>query len=108
MARLSVLLSELDRVDKLAVGQINKLVTDISGWSTRNVAEGDRTYKTYRKMLGDWTWHSGYFNEYVLIKFLTVNKRFTKAMKALSSFHSASDDVRAEVSELKNLPSTIL
>jgi hypothetical protein len=44
MARLSVLLSELDRVDKLAVGQINKLVTDISGRSTRNVAEGDRTY----------------------------------------------------------------
>ena len=39
MARLSDLLSELDVVDKLAEGQVNKLVANISEWSSSKQAD---------------------------------------------------------------------
>ena len=90
MARLSDLLSELDVVDKLAEGQVNKLVANISDWSSSKHAESVFYHPGW-----DWTWSSNlYFDKYVLTEFLSFNKRFTKAMKALSSFHSASNDFR--------------
>jgi hypothetical protein len=78
MARLSDLLAELDVVDKLAEGHVNKLVSNISDWSSSKNAE-----KVFYHPGDDWTWRSIHFNEIVLTKFLTLNKCFTKAMEAL-------------------------
>ena len=83
MARLSDLLSELDVDQKLAEGQVNKLVSNISDWSSSKEPEKVFYHPGY-----DWTWRSSHLNEFVLTKFLTLNKRFTKAMEALT-YHSA-------------------
>ena len=90
MARLSDLLSELDVVDKLAEGQVNKLVANISEWSSSKQADSVFYHPGW-----DWTWSSNlYFDKYVLTKFLSFNKRFTKAMDALTSYHSTIDGSR--------------
>ena len=88
MSRLSVLLSELDAVDKLAEGHINKLATNISDWTSNKMSEG-----ICYNLGGDWVWQSSFhFDGLVLIKFLALNKRFSKAMKKLSSYHSTIMD----------------
>ena len=84
MSRLSGLLSELDAVDKLAEGLVKKMATNISDWTSSKMSEG-----ICYNPGGDWIWQSSFhFDGLVLIKFLALNKRYTKAKNALSSYHS--------------------
>ena len=78
---------KLDTVDKLAEGQLNELVANLADWSTSKQAEAVFYHPGW-----DWIWQSSlHFNGFVLTKFLSLNKRFTKAMGTLSHYHSAID-----------------
>ena len=88
MSKLPDILTELSNVDMEAGTQVIILAGG-HGWNT---AEQSEAPALCPEKLQRWCWQSDYLDRKHLVIFLSLNKRFTKALRALSTFQSSNTD----------------